>query len=109
MAGREDLASLILDGALDAAKPEILMYEKARNERLEFIGVEFLVLAEAWDAAHDGPPALEGQLFHHTGSPNRYRLPAFYSLHVWAWKRNPLGTFVDWHPHVSCDFVTGQP
>ena len=47
-----------------------------------------------------------GQLFHLFESPNRFGLPAFYTLHVWAWKENPNGTFVNWHPKVSCDGFT---
>jgi hypothetical protein len=35
--------------------------------------------------------------------PNRYRLPAFYELHVWAWEDNPNGSFADWNTLVSCD------
>ena len=35
-------------------------------------------------------------------SPNRYGLPAFYTLHVWAWKESSTGPFVNWHPTVSC-------
>jgi len=26
---------------------------------------------------------------------------------VWAWKDNPNGTFVNWHPRVSCDGFSG--
>jgi iron(III) transport system ATP-binding protein len=33
----------------------------------------------------------------------RLRIPAFYALHVWAWKHNPHGMFVDWNPKVSCE------
>jgi hypothetical protein len=36
-------------------------------------------------------------------APNRYGIPAFYALHVWAWRHNPQGTFVDYNPRVSCD------
>jgi hypothetical protein len=43
-----------------------------------------------------------GQHFQFVGTPNRYRLPAFYELHVWAWRDNRFGTFVDWNPDVSC-------
>lgn len=32
-----------------------------------------------------------GQLFHLFESPNRFGLPAFYTLHVWAWKLNSNG------------------
>jgi protein-S-isoprenylcysteine O-methyltransferase Ste14 len=40
---------------------------------------------------------------------NRFGLPAFYTLHVWAWKENPNGTFVNWHPNVSCDGFAANP
>ena len=46
---------------------------------------------------------LTGQSFHYTGSPNRYGIPAFDALHVWAWKLNPHGMFADWNPGVSCE------
>ena len=49
-----------------------------------------------------------GQLFHLFDSPNRFGLPAFYTLHVWAWKENPKGAFVNWHPNVSCASFAGQ-
>lgn len=35
-------------------------------------------------------------------SPKRYGIAAFSALHVWAWKANPDGVFVDWSPTVSC-------
>jgi hypothetical protein len=49
-----------------------------------------------------------GQLYHYFESPNRFGLPAFYTLHVWAWKENPNGAFVNWHPNVSCKAFAGQ-
>jgi hypothetical protein len=55
-----------------------------------------------------GPPVIEGQLFHFLGAPNRLRLPANYQLHVWAWKKNPKGTFADWNPDVSCAQYSGE-
>jgi hypothetical protein len=68
--------------------------------------VEYVVLAEAWDASHETPPSLTGQVFQYVGAPNRYRSPAFYELHVWAWKQNPNGMFADWNPKVSCEQYT---
>jgi hypothetical protein len=94
--------SLVGDGELDAAQPEILVYEQ-RNGRLRLLGVEYVVIAEQWDAKMIGPPVLDGQQFHFVGAPNRYGLPPFYELHVWAWKNNPSGMFVDWNPTVSCE------
>jgi hypothetical protein len=34
--------------------------------------------------------------------PNRYGIPAFYALHVWAWQGNPDGVFADCNRKVSC-------
>jgi hypothetical protein len=99
--------ALIGDGVLDAMRPEVLMYEQ-RNGRLRLLGVEFIVLAQQWDAANAGLPMLMGQHLHYVGSPNRYRLPPFYELHVWAWKDNPSGMFVDWNPDVSCEEYAGE-
>ena len=96
---------LVGDGLIDAAQPEALIYE-VRNGKLQLVGVEYVVLAEAWDAANEAPPSLMGQVFHYVSAPNRYRIPAFYELHVWAWKNNPLGMFTDWNPNVSCDNYT---
>jgi hypothetical protein len=36
----------------------------------------------------------------------RFGLPAFHTLHVWAWKDNLGGTFGNWNPAVSCDAFT---
>jgi hypothetical protein len=49
-----------------------------------------------------------GQLLHLFESPNRFGLPNFYTLHVWAWKENPTGTFANWHANVSCDAFDQQ-
>ncbi len=96
---------LVNDGALDAQRPEALMFE-AKDAKLRLVGVEYIVLADAWNARNQAPPTLMGQAFHHTSAPNRYGIPAFYALHVWAWKSNPHGMFVDWNPTVSCEDYT---
>ena len=98
---------LVMDGELDATRPEIILYEPQPNGSLQLTGADYLVLAEAWDAKHDSPPELMGQLFHLFEAPNRFGLPAFYTLHVWAWKDSPTGTFVNWHANVSCDAYSG--
>jgi hypothetical protein len=99
---------LVMDGELDATRPEIVIYEPQQNGSLHLIGADYLVLADAWDAKHESPPELMGQLFHLFEAPNRFGLPAFYTLHVWAWKHSPTGTFVNWHANVSCDAFSGQ-
>jgi hypothetical protein len=69
---------------------------------LQLAAVEYVVIKSAWDARHHHPPALFGHDFTVTPAPNRFGLPAFYSLHVWAWAQNPAGTFEMWNPRVVC-------
>ena len=97
------------DGLLDVTRPEIVIYEPLPDGRLRLIGADYLVFADTWNSAHAGnPPQLMGQLFHLFDSPNRFGLPAFYSLHVWAWKESPTGPFVNWHANVACRAYNGQ-
>jgi hypothetical protein len=99
----------VFDNVLDPANPEILLYEPLPNNRYRLTGADYLVLAAPWNAANQGnPPQLMGQLFHFFESPNRFGLPEFYTLHVWAWKDNPQGTFANWNPNVSCDAYNPQ-
>lgn len=100
--------ALVNAGVLDATRPQIVIYEATTGGHLKLIGADYLLLADAWNAKHSGPPELMGQLFHLFDTPNRFGLPAFYTLHVWAWKDNPKGAFVNWHPHVSCDSFSGE-
>ena len=93
---------LVGDGEIDASHPEALIYEP-RNGELRLVGVEFIVDAATWLSTHSGAPVLEGQTFLLVTSPNRYNLPAFFELHVWAWRDNPQGSFVDWNNKVTCD------
>jgi len=98
---------LVLDGEIDATHPEIVIYEPLPGGRVRLIGADYLVLAEAWDKTHTSAPELMGQFFHHFDAPNRFGLPPFYTLHVWAWKDSPTGTFVNWNTNVSCDAYSG--
>jgi hypothetical protein len=100
---------LVLDGVLDPAKPEIIIYEPLPNGRLKMTGADFLVFAEDWHKNNAATPDLMGQLLHLFESPNRFGLPNFYTLHVWAWKENPTGTFANWHSNVSCDAFAPGP
>jgi hypothetical protein len=101
--------ALVGDDVLDPTQPEIVIYEPTPDGRLRLTGADFLVLKDVWDATHAAPPQLMGQLLHLFEAPNRFGLPPFYTLHVWAWKDNPNGTFVNWHPKVSCDGFSDRP
>ena len=101
---------LVFNPELDPNKPELLLYEPGPNGKMVLTGADYLVLKADWEKAHPTPagqlplmPDLEGQLFHLFEAPNRFGLPDFYTLHVWAWKSNPDGAFVNWHPQVSCE------
>jgi hypothetical protein len=87
-------ASLIGE-SVDLKQPQAVMYEPKAGGKMELIAVEYITTK--------GPAELEGQLFNFNGSPNRYGLPPFYELHVWAWKGNPRGAFADMNPAVSCE------
>ena len=100
--------TLVGDPELDVARPELLVYEPLPNGRFKLVAADYLVLSAAWNAKNPGPPQLMGQLFHLFESPNRFGLPEFYTLHVWAWKENPQGTFANWNPNVSCDAYNPQ-
>jgi hypothetical protein len=92
----------LLNGELDVSTPQALIYEPS-DGGMRLVGVEYVVFADAWLASHNNtPPVLEGQVFQFIDSPNRYSLPALFELHVWAWRDNPQGAYVDWNNHVSC-------
>jgi len=102
---------IVGQGIIDVRTPSIILYEPLPDGSLKLTGVDFLVDAEQWDndKTHaPGPPMLMGQLFHYFEAPNRFGLKPFYTLHVWAWKDNPNGAFVNWHPDVACKLYDGK-
>jgi hypothetical protein len=92
----------LLNGTIDVTKPQALIYEPS-NGQLELVGVEYIVDSATWLMTHSGPPVLAGQVFLLVTSPNRFNIPAFFELHVWAWRDNPHGSFMDWNDNVSCE------
>jgi len=95
--------TLLSAGEIDASHPQALIYEPSKEGKMQLVGVEFIVFAEPWLTNNNNtPPVLEGQVFQYVDSPNRFNIPAFFELHVWAWRDNPQGAFVDWNNHVTC-------
>jgi hypothetical protein len=91
---------------LNPAQPQALIYEPMKNGAMRLVGVEFIVLESVWLSSNPpagATPALDGNLMNYIGAPNRYGLPAFYEMHVWAWERNPKGVYADWNTHVTCE------
>ena len=96
-------ASLV-DAVVDARHPEALLYAPTAGGGRELVGAEFVVAADAWDAANSTPPSFAGQAFDdHRAPAARHGLPfAHYDLHVWVWKTNPAGMFAPFNSTVSC-------
>ena len=94
----------LVDGTVDPERPEALLYEPGAGGALTLVGIEFVVAAEPWDAAHAAAPEFAGQSFDDHRAPEaRHGMPfAHYDLHVWAWRENPSGMFVPFNPTVSC-------
>jgi len=93
---------LLGDGKIDPQRPETLVYED-KDGQFRLVAAEYVVFKADWEAqGNKQTPMVMGQLMNFIAAPNRFGFPDFYELHVWAWKNNPFGTFVDWNPHVSC-------
>jgi hypothetical protein len=87
---------------LDPSQPQALIYEPV-NGRMTLVGVEFILDSAGWLASNNTPPVLDGHVFNFVDAPNRFNIPSFFELHVWAWRDNPQGAFVDWNNHVTCE------
>lgn len=83
----------LLNGTVDAAAPEALVYEMRADGKLKLVGLEYLVPSELVDPQN--PPKLFGHQFHpHPSLP-------FWILHAWIWRPNPSGMFADYNPNVA--------
>ena len=102
--------SLLGDASSDPTQPEALVYAPGPSGRPRLAALEYIIFQQPWLDAHPTqqgdppppPPSLFGRDFNLTPSPNRFGLPAFYSLHVWIWEPNPSGLFKPWNPRVHC-------
>jgi hypothetical protein len=83
-----------IDGTLDPADPEALVYQVGDDDRLRLVALEYLIPEEPVDPSD--PPVLFGQTMHRHPNPE---IPV-YILHVWLWKGNPDGLFADFNPRA---------
>jgi hypothetical protein len=96
-------SALVGDPNEAVRRPEAMVYRKDKSGELRLAAVEYVVLVDAWHAKHPhSAPKLFGHTFAFTAAGNRYGLPAYYSLHAWAWYQNPAGTFAPYNPRVTC-------
>jgi hypothetical protein len=89
----------LVDGTIDPAHPEALLYEKRNDGSMKLIGVEFVA---PWSEGST-PPTVAGQELKKTDVSRFFGPGAFlYTLHAWIWKPNPNGIFDPWNTRVSC-------
>jgi hypothetical protein len=82
--------SLLLDGgALDATRPEALVYDESSG-KARLVAVEYVVPGVPTDPA----PHLLGQPFTYNTELGVWK------LHYWVWRANPDGVFADFSPAV---------
>jgi hypothetical protein len=91
----------LLDGTIEEARPELLVYEPGHKGRMKLVALEYLVFQADWKGS--SPPALFGREFSLTPAGNRYGLPPFYALHAWIFRHNPSGTLAPYNPKVDCE------
>jgi hypothetical protein len=86
----------LLDGRIDPAKVDALVYEPARlsSGRPKLVAAEFAVPFALWTQPE--PPTFLGQTF------QREDEFGVFALHVWVWRHNPEGLFAETNPRVSC-------
>ena len=96
------LKPALVNGVLDPAQPEHLLYEELPNGKLRLAGVEYVIVSAAWDRNNSTAPLLGDQPFLDR------RVPPFgapfpnYALFVWVWTHNPNGMYTQLNPQVSC-------
>ena len=90
---------LVGDAVIDPLRPEALVYEP-HGKKLQLVALEYIVFANNWTRA--APPSLFARSFDYTPAPNRFGIPAFWSLHAWVFRNNPAGNVMAWNPQVSC-------
>ena len=86
---------------LDAAKPQVLIYEPVGNKLVLVAAEWFMPVAAAGGTA----PTIFGQTLAGPMDGHEPIMPAslrHYDLHVWLWKDNPRGVFTSTNAAVKC-------
>ena len=83
-----------VDGEIDVASPEILVYAPEEDGELRLVAVEYMIPK----VLTPGVPELYGRHFHDGPMDS-------WTLHAWVWRNNPAGMFADFNSKVSCPAV----
>lgn len=96
---------LVLDGVVDASKPEVLMYIPTENGP-KLVGFEYVMAVGPPGSPVPDPappaPVVGGQNFNGPMEGHNDSMPPHFDLHVWGWSPNPDGLFEDFNPVLSC-------
>lgn len=84
----------LLDGVIDTARPDALLYEPDGHGGVTLVGVELAIPYPLWSGTE--PPELFGEPF------RREDDMGVFGLHIWVWRNNPDGMFAWGNPRVSC-------
>jgi hypothetical protein len=86
----------LLDGTIDPASPEALIYEPAATpgQAPRLVGVELAIPFALWTGST--APRFLGEAFQ---PEDEFGV---FGLHVWIWRDNPEGMFAESNPRVSC-------
>jgi hypothetical protein len=96
--GYHRLNGNLVDGTVNPAEPELLVYEPDRNGRMTLVAVEYIIPYSVLPSTAT-PPVLFGRQLAHNDT---YQV---WALHAWVWKDNPNGTFANFDPKVSCQYA----
>ncbi len=95
-----------MDKTFDPTEPEEPIVDTNGN----LVGAEYVVYGDAaavsmlnyFHLAHtDGSG--EGDVKTNMPTSFEHKGEGKYELHVWAWKKNPMGPFMHFNPKVSCE------
>jgi hypothetical protein len=93
----------VANPAIDAGKPELLLYFPQANGKLRLVGVEYFRPDADQDLTTTGDrPFLAGIPFDGPMEGHDPGMPRHYDLHAWVWKWNPGGVFTQFNPTLHC-------
>jgi hypothetical protein len=93
----------LMDGVIDPAKPDLLLYHLDDDGELRLGGVEYFAVDADQDLTTDGDrPSLFGHAFDGPMPGHDATMPVHYDLHVWLYTKNPTGQLAPWNPRVTC-------
>jgi hypothetical protein len=91
----------LIDGTASVEKPQLLLYEPAKDGRLRLVAVEYII-PYSFHPRSAAPPRLFNQDFQQVDA---FQL---WGLHAWVWRENPSGIFSPWNPQVNCANATAS-